>query len=105
MTSPRTGSTYSSRTCVPDASGHALTFFRKEDTTAKVGENLRRIFVERGVDYFDRKKDAPDTAAKSGAAMEEELAEDKEDDLDGPRRPMTTEELYKMRVELLPHLQ
>ncbi|KAH9844297.1 subunit 17 of mediator complex-domain-containing protein [Rhodofomes roseus] len=73
----------------------------KEDAIAQVGENLRRIFLERGVDYFDRKKDAPGKAPEQNASPEDE---DKPDDFQGPRPPMTTEELYKMRVELLPHL-
>ncbi|KZT74377.1 hypothetical protein DAEQUDRAFT_761241 [Daedalea quercina L-15889] len=79
-------------------------FEPKEDATAKVGDNLRRIFVERGIDYFDRKKGASGTAAGLDASTEENVAEDNEDNLQGPRRHMTTEELYKMRVELLPHL-
>ena len=66
---------------------------------------MRRIFVERGVDYFERKKDAPGPVAEPDASMEEDASDDKDDETQGPRQPMTTEELYKMRVELLPHLQ
>ena len=66
---------------------------------------MRRIFIERGVDYFERKKDDPGPVAEPDASKEEAASDDKDDETQGPRQPMTTEELYKMRVELLPHLQ
>lgn len=37
--------------------------------------------------------------------MEEDAADSRDDETQGHRQPMTTDELYKMRVELLPHLQ
>lgn len=43
--------------------------------------------------------------AEPDAPMEEDAADSRDDETQGHRQPMTTDELYKMRVELLPHLQ
>lgn len=72
----------------------------REDPTAAVGTKLRRIFLERGLDFFEAEKDARsavrdvqddakegDTASGEGQATE-------------PFHHMTPEELYKMRMEL-----
>ncbi|PCH41031.1 hypothetical protein WOLCODRAFT_88978 [Wolfiporia cocos MD-104 SS10] len=76
----------------------------KEDPTAKVGENLRRIFLERGIDFFDRRKHEGHKVAEPTAAQEDEGKEKHKDDAQGPKQPMTAEELFKMRMEILPQL-
>ncbi|KAF7332101.1 Mediator of RNA polymerase II transcription subunit 17 [Mycena kentingensis (nom. inval.)] len=72
------------------------------DPQAALAERLRRIFTERGHDFFDRNNDgqlnniaAPDEQA--GAADEGVAAE-------AAAGPMTADELLKMRLELLQHL-
>ena len=59
---------------------------------------MRRIFVERGHDFFD-KMDRGEQAEK------EDADEDKEENARDTTQPMTPEELFKMRTELTPHLQ
>lgn len=77
----------------------------KETLTQQLGEKLRRIFVERGIDFFEKGKGRP--SGKTGT-----LAQDM--DIDPHEDPgeekittatMTTEDLLKMRMEILPHLQ
>ena len=59
-----------------------------------------RIFQERGNDFLDRYHDGVEEPKDEAA---EEKAEDDAEDL--RIKPMTPEELYKMRVEVLPRLQ
>ncbi len=67
-----------------------------EDPTSKVGENLRRIFIERGHDFFDKQH--------RGAELDEGEDEPQKEATDRVQ-PMTPEQLFKMRVEVLPQLQ
>ncbi|PSR77283.1 hypothetical protein PHLCEN_2v7976 [Hermanssonia centrifuga] len=67
-----------------------------EDPTSKVGENLRRIFIERGHDFFDKQH--------RGAELDEGEEEPQKEATDRVQ-PMTPEQLFKMRVEVLPQLQ
>ena len=70
----------------------------REDPISKIGENLRRIFLERGHDFFDK--------YLSGSELDkEEVVEEKQKELDDNVQPMTPEELFKMRMEILPQLQ
>ena len=66
--------------------------------TSKIGENLRRIFVERGHDFFDK-------TDRSAEAEKEDADEEKEQDTRDTTQPMTPEELFKMRMEIMPQLQ
>ena len=72
----------------------------REDPTAAVRTKLRRIFLERGLDFFEAEKDThsatrggQDEEKDGGHASDEGQAAD-------PSHHMTPEELYKMRVEL-----
>ncbi|TFK43483.1 subunit 17 of mediator complex-domain-containing protein [Crucibulum laeve] len=77
----------------------------KESSTARLGDHLRRIFIERGVDFFERR------TGQDGYTLNTELAE-AEDTIDSPddtnsdsvKKTMSPEELFKMRMELLPQL-
>lgn len=85
-------------------SSASSTMARREDPTAVVGTRLRRVFVERGIDFFDAQKGsrtlpAPQTqesSAPNESANEPEPSESS--------HTMTPEELYKMRMSLLPQL-
>lgn len=72
----------------------------REDPTAAVGTKLRRIFLERGLDFFEAEKDAR-TAIRD--VQDEEKERDPasgEGQAAEPFHHMTPEELYKMRMEL-----
>lgn len=81
-------------------SGLLILVVRREDPTAAVGTKLRRIFLERGLDFFEAEKDACTT-----------VHDVQDEENDGDTTPgegkaaelshhMTPEELYKMRMEL-----
>lgn len=83
-----------------------MQLIRKDDPSKVLGEKLRRIFVERGADFFDKfqgdlaaqdvSTDAQgpsDTDITTGEIIEDEH-----------QHAMTPEELYKMRMEILPQL-
>ncbi|KAJ7276450.1 subunit 17 of mediator complex-domain-containing protein [Mycena haematopus] len=76
------------------------------DPQKSLAERLRRVFAERGVDFFDRNPDgfASLSAAPADADADEPPAEDEPHQDEPPLGPMTPEELYKMRVEVLPQL-
>lgn len=85
---------------------------RKEEPTKILGDNLKRIFIERGVDFFDNNQgqqlqDGILTNGQSPKDAEEGSLPDAGDAVethDTSNRVMTTEELYKMRTEILPQL-
>ncbi|KAF5388061.1 hypothetical protein D9615_000456 [Tricholomella constricta] len=76
---------------------------QKESSTKTLGENLRRIFIERGADFFDQTK---------GHQLEESTVEDEDssdisehlDEDTSLAQTMTVEELFKMRAEIVPQL-
>ncbi|GJE87473.1 hypothetical protein PsYK624_035560 [Phanerochaete sordida] len=70
-----------------------------EDPISKVGENLRRIFLERGVDFFERYEHGVE-APKDEAGEERPRDEDEDVQL----QPMTPEDLFKMRLDIMPQL-
>ncbi|KIJ56789.1 hypothetical protein M422DRAFT_22933 [Sphaerobolus stellatus SS14] len=78
----------------------------RENTRQRLGEDFRRIFVERGVDFFDRLKatgSIPDN--DRGTDGKQNLEEDKEKGKDvGQTEAMTPEQLLQMRREILPQL-
>ncbi|KAL6309701.1 subunit 17 of mediator complex-domain-containing protein [Sparassis latifolia] len=69
----------------------------KEDYYAIVGDNLRRIFVERGLDFFEKRH----KQRKVEPTIEE--MRDKSS-LEEKRHVMDADELLKMRMEVLPQL-
>ncbi|KAI0089208.1 subunit 17 of mediator complex-domain-containing protein [Irpex rosettiformis] len=69
----------------------------REDPTTKIGKNLTRIFQEKGHDFFDKYS----LGSQSDA---EEVDEDKQKEQDDNVQPMTPEELFRMRIEILPQL-
>ena len=78
---------------------------RREDPTAAVSTKLRRIFLERGLDYFEAEKGAqPSASRESQEAVEPSDSPRGNEDPPEQTHHMTPEELYKMRMESLPHL-
>ncbi|CCM01597.1 uncharacterized protein FIBRA_03657 [Fibroporia radiculosa] len=78
----------------------------KEDAAAQVGENLRRIFLERGLDFFDKRKHERDMIMEPDVHVEDEGEGNfhEKEEPEGLKQPMTPEELFKMRMEILPQL-
>ncbi|KAL4241971.1 Mediator of RNA polymerase II transcription subunit 17 [Abortiporus biennis] len=76
-----------------------LVYEPPQDLTTTLGENLHRIFLERGHDFFDKRHDQP----------REELPADEGEDSrqkspSEATQPMSPEELFKMRMEIVPQL-
>ncbi|KAH9853483.1 subunit 17 of mediator complex-domain-containing protein [Lenzites betulinus] len=76
----------------------------RDDPVAAVGTKLRRIFQERGHDFFEKQKilRAIPPAQSQESPQEEEPGEDEEHA--EVSHTMTPEELYKMRMNLSPQL-
>ncbi|EGO01913.1 hypothetical protein SERLA73DRAFT_177538, partial [Serpula lacrymans var. lacrymans S7.3] len=76
----------------------------KEDPSKKLGQNLRRIFLERGLDFFDS-GNRPNLQEESSTPLEkEDGAEGPEESQDISKPTMTPEELFQMRTEIMPQL-
>ena len=86
----------------------------REEPDAEIGERFRRIFIERGVDFFDldaesryKSKDGKENGADDDGTPEKDIdnAEEAVKKGDGEPHPMSPEELFKMREELIQRLQ
>jgi mediator of RNA polymerase II transcription subunit 17 len=86
--------------------------FSKDDPARGLGDRLRRIFIERGIDFFDKNRGQSLqqgilTNGKNRADMEDEAlgnVKSHEEIQEQSDRAMTPEELFKMRMEILPQL-
>jgi len=81
---------------------------RKETTSTKLQASLRRIFVERGTDFFERKEGpGPENIQAPMGDIDEGIPRDPATHAvpsgSNPKL-MTVEELYAMRSEILPQL-
>ncbi|KAF9075740.1 subunit 17 of mediator complex-domain-containing protein [Rhodocollybia butyracea] len=81
----------------------------KETLSEVLGQNLQRILEERGLDFFDRIKDNfLETGALPSAAdkQEDDTKDTVSDDEDASNsgRTMTKDELYKLKMEVMPQL-
>ncbi|KAI9001021.1 subunit 17 of mediator complex-domain-containing protein [Trametes punicea] len=77
----------------------------REDPTAAVGTKLRRIFLERGLDLFETTKGSrtyPALQTQDAAGLADHAAERGKHAESS--HTMSPEELYKMRMSLLPQL-
>ena len=66
---------------------------------------MRRIFVERGAEFFEKGKSR--SSGKTGALTQDMDIDRGLDDLGEEKTStatMTTEDLLKMRMEIMPHL-
>ncbi|KAF8238727.1 hypothetical protein L208DRAFT_1421005 [Tricholoma matsutake] len=79
----------------------------KRNSTSAQGEKLRRIFMERGFDFFEKQKGAP-LEERELVSGELEQTNDISDPTKSEGNPttkiMSTEELFNMRMEILPQL-
>jgi mediator of RNA polymerase II transcription subunit 17 len=73
------------------------------DPQKSLAERLRRVFAERGLDFFDRNTNGLASLAAAPTDSDDTPEEDEPLPETAPG-PMTPEELYKMRVEVLPQL-
>ncbi|KAI6119297.1 subunit 17 of mediator complex-domain-containing protein [Pisolithus croceorrhizus] len=78
-------------------------FESPENPTKLLGENLRRIFIERGVDFFERQDSLPSGVAQPLDAADQQN-EDEESALDPAKTVLTPEELFSLRSECIPQL-
>lgn len=72
----------------------------KEPASARLASNLTKIFAERGFDIFE-KRDGPSTTDEGPDTF---VDDDLVDEKGAAQKPMTVDELYAMRVEVMPHL-
>lgn len=80
----------------------------QESPGAKLGDNLKRIFLERGYDFFeqdDEERMANKDATKEKVKEVKDAMKSGEDTHASDIKPMSLEELNNMRMELLPQLQ
>ncbi|KAG2042791.1 subunit 17 of mediator complex-domain-containing protein [Suillus americanus] len=78
-----------------------------QDPIKLLGENLRRIFIERGVDFFERQ----DALRATGDLSIPQTLDTKDDKVEPDQQEegvsnahMNPEELFKMRMEIMPQL-
>lgn len=96
----------SSKAC---ACSYHSSLYRQEIPSQVLGENLRRIFVERGIDFFDKNNgQLLEQGILRTDAVEDVVPDPDATATEGQEEPssaiMTTEELFKMRMEILPQL-
>jgi mediator of RNA polymerase II transcription subunit 17 len=83
-----------------------LMLFSKPHSTTALGEKLRRVFIERGLDFFGKQKGGPlqdRPPILEGQTPEDDTSDPTRDD-DATAKIMSTEELFNMRMEILPQL-
>ncbi|EIN10368.1 hypothetical protein PUNSTDRAFT_65442 [Punctularia strigosozonata HHB-11173 SS5] len=78
----------------------------RDDPATVLGKNLRRIFVERGVDFFgkDSKRAVLEGFTRENELEGKERNTEKQDSGNASNQPMTPEELSQLRTEIGPHL-
>ncbi|KAG1752739.1 subunit 17 of mediator complex-domain-containing protein [Suillus paluster] len=82
-------------------------FESPQDHTKLLGENLRRIFIERGVDFFERQdalKAIGDLSIPQALDIKDDKIEPDQYEEVVSKAIMNPEELYKMRMEIMPQL-
>jgi hypothetical protein len=79
---------------------------RKESSSARLDTNLRRIFLERGADFFDRKEGLQSSSTRLEIKQSQGIDDASVASIESENtsKSMTVEELYAMRMELLPQL-
>jgi len=84
----------------------ALKLYRKENTSARLGANLRRIFLERGLDFLDKypAETLNSQATQAESSKSEGLPKaDSEEDVDDDEEinTMTYEDLRDVRDQIM----
>ncbi|TFY81867.1 hypothetical protein EWM64_g2141 [Hericium alpestre] len=75
----------------------------QEGPGAKLGDHLRRLFQERGLDFFEQDAEQRRTS-KALQDVREEVQDTEVDEALESHENMTPEELLRMRMEILPQL-
>ncbi|KAH7887696.1 subunit 17 of mediator complex-domain-containing protein [Phlebopus sp. FC_14] len=86
--------------------GHQV-FEPPRNTSEALEDNLRRIFIERGVDFFERQCELPAVGNALVPQRQEasrSLDEESGNSLELAKLTMSPEELFKMRMEFIPQL-
>ncbi|KAF8591510.1 hypothetical protein K439DRAFT_1650745 [Ramaria rubella] len=81
----------------------------RESVTQKLGDNFNRIFTERGVDFFEKLKshgigDDDGSTSDHSDAGDESLKSKDFENKQVMDHPMTPDELFQMRKDMLPQL-
>jgi mediator of RNA polymerase II transcription subunit 17 len=71
----------------------------KEPPSAKLASTLTKIFAERGFDIFEKRDDPSRTDEGPDTSPDDMI-----DETDAAQKPMSVDELYAMRMEIMPHL-
>ena len=81
--------------------------YSNETSSARLDTNIRRIFLERGADFFDRKEGLQSSSTRSEVKQSQSIdgATDLSMESENTSKSMSVEELYAMRMELLPQLK
>lgn len=78
-----------------------------QDPIKLLGENLRRIFFERGIDFFERQdalRTIGDLSIPQALDTKDDKVEPDQQEEGVSKAHMNPEELYKMRMEIMPQL-
>lgn len=75
---------------------------RRQDWGTKLGDNFRRIFREQGTDFFEKQ---PESRYQDVDSVPKDTAMDNSTEDSNDTQTMTPEELFKMRMEIIPRLQ
>ena len=79
---------------------------RAPDPNKQLAENIRRVFAERGHDFFEKRDTASgriDIGDSNG--LDDKHEETSAETTDLSTQPMTPEQLFKMRSDILPRLE
>ena len=84
----------------------AQTLPRAPDPQKQLAENIHRVFAERGHDFFE-KRDAVSGRIDVGDAtsLNEKSEESSTEATSSSTQPMTPEQLFKMRSDIIPRLE
>lgn len=87
--------------------GHRLTSFpRAPDPNKQLAEDIRRVFAERGHDFFE-KRDAANGKIdnEDSGGLDDNHEETSAEAVNPSTQPMTPDQLFKMRSDIIPRLE
>lgn len=87
--------------------GHRLTPSRRApDPNKQLAEDIRRVFAERGHDFFE-KRDAANGRIdnEDSSGLDENHEETSAETASSSTQPMTPDQLFKMRSDIIPRLE
>lgn len=82
------------------------TISRAPDPDKQLAENIRRVFAERGHDFFEKRDTASGRIDIGNATgSDDEHGESSAEASNSSTQPMTPEQLFKMRSDIIPRLE